>query len=251
MRWTIRTLLFSILICCHTYANDVVTMGGHYFPPYIVSDETDGSCGGEAVDLTREILAEANIDLQLVCASPARIFKLLLNAEVDFTINIKSTQALSEGVEFVDPPYTQLKLMLYENAQVEQGEFEKNIAAIRGFDYHGFRNKLTEQGYHFIDMPDSISAVKMFLAARSSGLITYQTPYNFYLSTHKWLHPKNSSTTLLTSLDTHYVIATRSPMKERLKQALISYADSHKLQYYQKLSNSVSNATSREVLTVK
>lgn len=226
-------------------------MGGHYFPPYIVSDETDGSCGGEAVELTREILADANIDLQLICASPARIFKLLLNTEVDFTINIKSTQALSEGVEFVEPPYTQLQLMLYENTQVEQGEFDRSIAAIRGFDYHGFRNKLTEQGYHFIDMPDSISAVKMFLAGRSAGLITYQMPYNYYLSTHNWLHPKSSSATLLTSVDTHYVIATQSALKNKLKQALISYADKNKLHYYQKSSNLILSTTPNQVLTVK
>jgi polar amino acid transport system substrate-binding protein len=231
------SLLFCLMISCQAYANEVVTMGGHYFPPYIVSDESGESCGGEAVDLTRLILAEVNIDMQLVCASPARIFKLLTSGEVDFTINIKSTLALSEGVVFVDPPYIQLKLMLYENSQVEQGEFVKAVAAIRGFDYHGFRQNLTERGYRFIDMPDSISAVKMFLAGRSSGLISYQAPYNYYLNTHKWLHHNNSSAVSLTSVDSHYVISAQSPMKERLRQALVKYASKHKLQYYQNASS--------------
>lgn len=233
MRNAGSSLLFCLIICYQAFANDVVTMGGHYFPPYMVSDEAGDNCGGEAVDMTRKILAEVNIDMQLVCASPARIFRLLMSGEVDFTINIKSTRALSEGVEFVDPPYTQLKLMLYENSLVGQDEFDKTVAAIRGFDYHGFRQNLSEQGFRFIDMPDSISAVKMFLAGRSSGLISYEAPYDYYLSTHSWLHPNKGSAALLTSVDSHYVISAQSLIKERLKQALINYADKHHLQYYQ------------------
>jgi hypothetical protein len=49
-----------------------------------------------------------------------------------------------------------LKLDLYthKNAQAV-----KSVAAIRGFDYHGFRTKLTTQGFEIFDLPTSISAI--------------------------------------------------------------------------------------------
>ncbi|MFT6990583.1 MAG: hypothetical protein ACJASL_002561, partial [Paraglaciecola sp.] len=52
----------------------------------------------------------------------------------------------------------------------------KTVAAIRGFSYHGFRTKLTTQGYDFFDLPTSISAIQLFLKKRSSHLISYRSP---------------------------------------------------------------------------
>ena len=233
MRRKFSGLFLVLAMCFAVNGNTLVTLGGHHFPPYMVFNELDGSCSGEAVDVSRIILRESNIDLQLVCASPARIFRLLKLGEVDFTINIKSTGALSDGVEFVDPPYTSLQLMLYENTRIEPGSKLRNIAAIRGFDYNGFRTRLLQQGYHFIDMPESISAVKMYLLGRSEGLITYQAPFIYYLQSQQQMPPNNSSSTLLHAVDSHYVISNKSILRYELKLAFEQYANKNKLAYFE------------------
>ena len=106
----ILLILFAVSALAQAAGNEI-RLGVHNFPPYFVTSGS-GHCGGEAVELTRSILQTEAITVRTVCATPARLYKMLQSGEVDLTINIKQTQALPADVSFVAPPYVQLSLVL-------------------------------------------------------------------------------------------------------------------------------------------
>jgi polar amino acid transport system substrate-binding protein len=195
----------------------------------------NGVCFGEAVDLTREILETADIKVIAVCAPAARLYRMLGNGEIDLTINIKQTKALPANVSFIEPPYTQLSLVLLSHvtAAVALNSVEKpTIAAIRGFDYSGQRQRLSAQGYQFVDLPDSIDAVEMFIKGRSNALLTYEAPFNFFMTQRYLPIATIYDRQLLDTLNTYYAISNTSLHKTYIQQALTAYAASEQLRYF-------------------
>jgi polar amino acid transport system substrate-binding protein len=155
------------------------------FPPDSRLDEVTQKCIGAFIDVTEKIMAEYTIKLDVICAPPIRIYKLLENADIDFTINIESTEALPDDHVFVETPYQTLYLDLYTHNKLTS---IKEVAAIRGFGYHGYRNKMLANGYTFFDLPTSISAIQVFLKKRSRHLISYRAPVDYYINEKKTEH---------------------------------------------------------------
>ncbi|MDP5137909.1 transporter substrate-binding domain-containing protein [Rheinheimera baltica] len=205
--------------------------GVHNFPPYFVLNSPD-DCSGEAVELTRRILESETVKVTAVCATPARLYKMLELGEVDATINIKHTKALPQNVSFVAPPYAQLSLVLLTHGAAVAREKRLTVAAIRGFDYHGQRQLLEEKGYSFIDLPDSISAVELFVKGRSSALLTYEAPFNYYLQQHKLPFEKHYKRQVLEHIDAFYVVSKQSVHKAYIQQKLSQYAAKEQLSYF-------------------
>lgn len=227
-----RTLLcFILLFCTSASIADEIRLGVHNFPPYFVMTDHD-NCAGEAVELTRSILQSADITVTAVCATPARLYKLLQSGEVDLTINIKHTQALPDNVSFIAPPYVQLSLILLTHGAAVAREKQPTIAAIRGFDYHGQRQVLTGKGYSFIDLPDSISAVEMFIKGRSSALLTYEAPFNYYLQQHNLPFEKHYQCQVLEDIDAFYVVSEQSAHKAYIDNKLTQHALDEQLSYF-------------------
>ena len=158
-------MLLLLFLSAPLVAEQKVTMGLVVFPPYSILEEQTNKCVGRFIEITKKILTDYSIQLGAVCAPPARLFRLLEKAEIDFTINIKSTVALPKNVDFVEPPFSTLQLDLYSH---KQNKLDNSVAAIRGYSYHGFRAKLVDQHYKFFDLPNSISAIQLFLKKRSS-----------------------------------------------------------------------------------
>ncbi|MDX1677412.1 substrate-binding periplasmic protein [Arsukibacterium sp.] len=231
MRW-----LLLFLLCCHfmTLANVEIRMGLHNFPPYSVMTDND-VCGGEAIDLTREILETADIKVVAVCATAARLYKMLGTGEIDLTINIKQTKALPANIRFIEPPYTQLSLVLLSNdtpAGALNSVEKPTIAAIRGFDYSGQRQRLSAQGYQFVDLPDSIDAIEMFIKGRSNALLTYEAPFTFFMAQRFLPVATTYNRQLLDSINTYYAVSEQSLHKTYIHQALSGYAAAKQLRYF-------------------
>ena len=224
-------LCFTVLFCASASIADEIRLGVHNFPPYFVMTDHD-NCAGEAVALTRSLLQTDTIKLTTVCATPARLYKMLQSGEVDLTINIKHTQALPDNVSFIAPPYVQLSLILLTHGAAVAREKQPTIAAIRGFDYHGQRQVLTEKGYSFIDLPDSISAVEMFIKGRSSALLTYDAPFNHYLQQHNLPFEKHYQCQVLEHIDAFYVVSEQSTHKAYIDNKLTQHALDEQLSYF-------------------
>jgi polar amino acid transport system substrate-binding protein len=190
-------------------------------------------CVGRFISITKKVLAEYDINVDVVCAPPVRIYRFLKSTDVDFTINIKSTQALPKDIVFVDTPFNTLNLDLFTHKDIQS---MKSVAAIRGFSYHGFRTKLTTQGYDFFDLPTSISAIQLFLKKRSSHLISYRSPMKYYIE-EKRLNIENGVSVIpLTNVPTYYAISGDSPHLNKLKSALDDYASKHQLSFFDELN---------------
>jgi len=222
-------MFLFIVLSTSISARENVTLGIPVFPPHSLIDELTNECVGGFVTATKKILAEHAINVDVVCAPPIRIYRLLKNAEVDFIINIKSTKALPKDIIFVETPFNTLYLALYTH----KNSIEiKNVAAIRGFGYHGFRDKLMGDGYDFFDLPTSTSAIQLFLKKRSSHLISYRSPVEYHIKENNLDIEYGVSVLPLLDVRTYYAISAKSAHLGKLQTALEDYASKHQLTFF-------------------
>lgn len=218
----------------------VIRIGVHNFPPeFFMQQPTNGPvrCGGPGVEQTAKILASAQLMLEAVCVTPARMYLLLQTGEIDLSINIKSTKALlhtnpQQAPRFASPAYMDLKLMLYSHSRSSKAPANDSVAAIRSFDYQGQRQLLSARGFSFIDVSDATSAIELFLHYRTEHLISYSAPFDSYLTQS---YPSNKSipasplwqSSQLATVPAFYVISAQSPQRDLLLQTIENYAKAH------------------------
>lgn len=231
LRTTLLSISGSLMFCAKLAAEPVLLkMGVHNFPPDIVVN-ADGSCGGPGVLLSQRIFADAGMLVEPVCITPARIYRLLDRGEIDFSINIKSTRKLSREHMPVDPPYSKLQLVLYSHLHRSNAPRDDSVAAIRAFDYQGQRQQLLQQGYIFVDLPDSVSASQFFLHQRSQHLLTYDGPFRAYLQAQQPDLLKTLQRKPIDSIDTFYILSAKSPHQTAMQQAITAFASTHRCIY--------------------
>jgi len=209
----------------------ILRMGIHNFPPdFVVS--TDGkSCSGEGYLLAQQVFAQAGFKLKAVCTTPARMYLLLDQGEVDFSINVKTTAAISKKHTFVEPAYMPMQLMLYSHSLSSTAPQDKTVAAIRSFDYLGQRQQLLQQGYQLVDMPDSISAVQLFLHQRTQHLISYQGPFVAYADKQSTDVVTGLKQKKLAEIDAYFVVSAASADHQRIIEVLQDHAKVHSCSY--------------------
>ncbi|MCC2616166.1 transporter substrate-binding domain-containing protein [Aestuariibacter halophilus] len=206
-----------------------VTLGASLFPPSAYINKSTGQCVGENIDVARKVLSDYNIKLEVVCALPIRMYRLVEHAEVDFTVNVKHTRALKPHVAFVEPPLKQLVINLYRHGNVKE---VTTIAAIRGFDYDGTRNQLIEQNYRFIDLPTAEAALQLFMKGRSDALISYQSNVLHIKQQNGIVFPAEITASKLHDVNAYFAIAKGSKHFDLLMHAFNDYAEQHQLAYF-------------------
>lgn len=252
----------SLLACClqwpalagESYRSDTlataatppqrpVRMGIHNFPPEFEVSKDGKHCGGAGFDFLQSLLQQAELTLEPVCVTPARMYVLLDHNDIDFSINIKSTKALvdvSNPPVFAEPPYMMLQLVVYSHSRRANSVHDGSIAMIRGFDYQGERQHLSNAGMRPVDLPDAVSAIEMFLKGRTEHLITYDGPFQAYLATQgpTAVEPAAKLTRkTLQEIPTHVVIGANSPYRAQLEQLLRRHAQ----QYHCKMLKNCGN----------
>jgi hypothetical protein len=227
----LKTLsVFLLLFSCALNAENKITLGVVLFPPDSVLDISTKECVGDFIEITRQVLLEYSINIDTVCAPPIRIYRFLKNGDVDFTINIKSTKAMPKNMVFTEIPFHTLNLNLYAHQSAKE---QKNVAVIRGFGYHGYRDKLVGEGFKVIELPTSVASLEVFLKKRSSHLLAYQSPVNYYLHMNKVDLGEYITVTPLLDIPTYYAISGSSPHLEKLLGAFNHYATKHRLENFQ------------------
>jgi polar amino acid transport system substrate-binding protein len=213
-----KNIILVILMLLSTkslYAEDALTInvGVSEFKPYSSIDPNTGQCVGSGFDLTKQLLEPYNIKIKTSCAAPARIYRSLSSGTVDLSLNIKSTLAIQDKVTFTTIPFDALILNFYANSDNSNGN--NKIASIRGYDYNGFRDSLSQQGFEFVDVSNAEDAVRLFANKRTGYLLSYAAPFKYYIENEKsqleLLILTNAITELLLAIPTHYAISKASP----------------------------------------
>lgn len=221
-----------------------VRMGIHNFPPEFIVSKDGTSCGGIGFEFLRTLLQQAELQLEPVCVTPARMYLLLDHNEIDFSINIKSTKALVDVANppvFAEPPYMMLQLVVYSHSRRANSIHDGSIAMIRGFDYQGERQQLSNAGLRPVDLPDAVSAIEMFLKGRTEHLITYDGPFKAYLAAAKrdLVEPASKlNRKTLQEIPTYVVIGAQSPYRAQLESLLRRHAQ----QYHCKMLKNCGNS---------
>ena len=203
------------------------------FKPYSSLNPETGLCAGSAVQIAKQLMSEYNYNVEGVCASPTRIFRLITNGQIDLALNIKSTVAINDKVTFTQVPFTSLVLNLYTQRNLRDNN--KFIAVIRGYDYDGYKRKFGDEGFEFIEVPDNEDAIRLFMNKRVNYLLAYEAPFKHYL---KELEAKDLSFTQtnynkqqLSSVDTYYAISKASRYHDSLVK-VFSKIDQAKVSKY-------------------
>jgi polar amino acid transport system substrate-binding protein len=225
----LAVVLLVFLSIPSVQASTELTMGVVWFPPDVILDEKTKECVGRNITITRAILLKYDIKINVICASPLRIYRMIESEEIDFTINIKSTEALTKYVEFSDIPFRKIILNLYTHNEPNQN---KTISMVRGFDYQGYRQRYSDEGFDFIDLPNTISAIRVFMKGRSHYMLSYESPVEHYLATNNITMKNTVSITPLLEIDSYYGVAKHSPHRHELMQAFSDYAVKHHAQYF-------------------
>jgi polar amino acid transport system substrate-binding protein len=214
----ILLILLSLLFINPLCAEEAVTInfGVAVFKPYSSIDESTGRCVGIGFDATKQLLKTYNIEINPSCASPARIYRSLSNGKVDLSLNIKSTLAVQDNVTFTTIPFDALILNFHTNPDINN--VNNKIAAIRGYDYHGFRDSLIQKGFEFVDVSNVEDAIRIFANKRTKYLLSYEGPLKAYVESKDESNNKielltlnNAKSELLIAIPTHYAISKKSP----------------------------------------
>lgn len=205
-----------------------LVLGVVQFPPLIIRDLKNYHCYGSTVDHATALLKELGYQVHVECMPAARLFAMVEAGKVDVTINISTTGALANKVSIVYPPYTHLSIVLVNHANQKD---EKTIAGIRSYDYTGIRQELISQGYTFVDVPSSLDAINLFLHNRTSNLVSYLRPYEYYLDTRV---PDDSVNIRFVKRDipTYFAISRTSAWHDELLEKFNEYSNNHNVREF-------------------
>jgi len=223
LRDSITLLVLTILFSNFLSAKETLTInfGTAIFKPYSSINETTGECAGISFDATKKLLQTYPFEIEISCAAPARIYRSLSSGKIDLSLNIKSTTALQDKVTFTAIPFDALMLNFYTNR--DKNQVDKRIAAIRGYDYNGYRKQLIEQGFTFVDVSNSEDAIRIFANKRTKYLLSYKGPFEDYTANQKsqneLLTLTNAHTKLLVSVPTYFIISKASLHYDALVKA--------------------------------
>ena len=212
---------------------EFITLGMLEFPPYAYSEAGSQECIGYVVETTKKIFAQYGFNVKSICAPAIRVYRMIQSGKVDLTVNVQSTKMLQDHVVFFPTPYSKLDLLLISHK--DRG-FENLVSGIRGFDYHGQREKLVAEGFIFQDTPGSIDAVRMFVRERTRHLITYKIPYKFYLEQNSFDVSPDTDIKFLLDLPTFYAISNKSKHKQFIIRSLEDLATKTQVNKFEDIS---------------
>ncbi|MFC3094377.1 hypothetical protein DRW07_14185 [Alteromonas sediminis] len=197
-----------------------ITIGVVVFPPFTLAHTDKPGCYGPFINQAVDVFLSSGMALSVVCAPAARIYRLLQSGEIDMTINVHSTAGIVGHVKFFNRPFSFLELSLVSYADAT----EKSVAAIRAFDYGGYRGKLSAQGYKFINVPTALDAINVFLRRRSESLITYKGPFDYMMATKAEPEGEPIVMERIAKVPVYFAVANNSPNADAVNAWLASYS---------------------------
>ena len=204
------------------------------FKPYSNFDINAGTCDGPALDISHQLLSPFGFDVLSVCSSPARLYRSITDGLVDISLNIKSTSVLQNTVTFTKIPFDDLVLNLYTNKDYTSND--KKIAAIRGYEYEGFRSTLIQRGYEFLDVANNQDALRLFVNNRAKHLLSYDGPFRGDIDNPRFkkntMHNLAYKKELLLSVPTYFAISKASPQHDALVEAFNTLDSESTVSYY-------------------
>lgn len=231
-------LRLAIIILCGAFnavqldakeANNMPTFGMVILSPYVYFDHESNQCMGKTIDITKMIMAEYKVPLEVICGSPSRIYKGLQVGDVNFTINTKTISNEIDNTFMVKPVFSEVKVNLYSHLTMPNSS---EIAVTRDYEYQGVRKQLRDQGYKFVDLPTGLSAFTVFFKKKSQHLLSFSQPIEQYLRDNAITLSKDIKVETLHKVQSNYVIMRDSRHFEVLRRTLTDYASKHNIEYF-------------------
>ncbi|MFT6988834.1 MAG: hypothetical protein ACJASL_000799 [Paraglaciecola sp.] len=111
----ILLLMSCLLLSFGSKGQQTLTFGVGIFPLDVVVDPESGRCTGHLIDIVNKVSSDSDLRLNIVCAPISRIYRMFANGEIDLTITSKTIAQLEGLVTFVNPPYRELHLSLFNH----------------------------------------------------------------------------------------------------------------------------------------
>ena len=199
------------------YGQSPLTFGLYPFPPDVTQNQS-GECEGPAVAQLKKLFLFSEQPLKILCVTPARLYKLFANGEVDMLLNIASTKALQGQSVIVKPQFHYINLAFATNKAMAE---QKTVSAIRGYNYEGQREVLEQRGYEFVELKNGVDALELFALGRVAhhiGYIQHKEMLNFHDTKHLKLDQIEFNS--LELIPTYIHISKKSPHLETINAYL-------------------------------
>ena len=213
-------ILFLVLILgslMPVYGQSPLTFGLYPFPPDVTQSQ-DGECEGPAVAQLKKLFLFSEQPLKIMCVTPARLYKLFANGEVDMLLNIASTKALQGQSIIVKPQFHHINLAFATNKAMAE---QKTVSVIRGYNYEGQRDILEQQGYEFVELKNGVDALELFALGRVAhhiGYIQHKEMLDFHDTKHLTLAQIEFRS--LERIPTYIHISKQSPHRDTINAYL-------------------------------
>jgi polar amino acid transport system substrate-binding protein len=217
------------LLSASSQGKQTLTFGTSHFPPSVIVDPESGHCSGDLIDNVKKIFVESDFRLKIVCAPTSRMYRMLVNGEIDLTATIKTAAQLDGLITLVTPTYADMHLSLFNHKNDKQ---LKTISAVRGFQYNGQRKILQQKGFEFYDLPDIDSAFQFFIKKRSAYFLAYKSPV-IYMLNKDGLHIRhNIVEKKMDSIPLYFAISNKSAMFEQIQKVFHGFAAKNAVKHF-------------------
>lgn len=221
----VKRIVFIILVFTSTVTlgKNQVTFAVVLLHPYSQLNPQTRECEGQTISKAKEIFAQYNQPMEMLCFPPSRFFKEFDSGKIDVTINIKVNPQLQNKVKFIDPPFRVLRLNLYSRLMPTS---DRTIAAVKGFDYGGKRLILQQQQLELLDFPSATSSLQAFLRGKSSKIIFYHPQMDYFVGKNVIQLDDSIQIEKLDEFYTHFAISKQSVHLQSLHDYLMAYVGS-------------------------
>lgn len=183
-------------------------------PPYTYTDP-DGTPKGSLVALTQKVASDAGLEYGAESVPARRLFQGIAAGEYDMFIGIKTPEAFQGTTVASRSVIARIDLHAWSigaapEVRVKEDLAGKQVIVLTGYSYGGWRSYFEDPAnrVQMIEARTPEQALQLLVAGRAPILLQYELPMEQALGGKR---PPDLKSSLISSLDCHFVISSKRP----------------------------------------
>jgi polar amino acid transport system substrate-binding protein len=183
-------------------------------PPYTYTDAA-GTPQGSLIDVLAKVSADAGYTYTAESAPARRLFQGVVDGQYDMFIGIKTPEVFQGTTVASRSVIARIEMNAWgigtaPDIKAKEDLAGKQVIVLTGYSYGGWRTYLDDpaNGVQLIEARTPEQALQLLTAGRAPILLQYALPMAQALATHPTGDLKS---TLISSLDCHFVVSLKRP----------------------------------------
>jgi polar amino acid transport system substrate-binding protein len=212
--FTVVATAFSLLSLHTSVQAQVIKAAYVELPPYTYTDAS-GSPQGSLVELLAKVAADAGYTYTAESAPARRLFQGVVDGQYDLFIGIKTPEAFQGTTLASKSVIANIELRAWgiggtPAVKAKEDLAGKQVIVLTGYSYGGWRTYMDDpaNGVQLIEARTPEQALQLLTAGRAPLLLQYALPMARALKAQP---APDVQSTLISSLDCHFVVSLKRP----------------------------------------